>query len=1527
MWVLGPAFFYYVAGGGEPPGPPGGAVYFDDYADQTVALIQAYGATGGSLTPIIIDQSPDVPVLSAIAGTAQQSVLQGRIQKGSVAFGGSGDYIVLPGSANTGYDLGDTYTIEMWVMPISQSANYGIITRGDYNSTTLNWTGLTFAIRRLTTPALKFYFYGTTSGDEQTITINGDPLITGGWNHIAVVRNNKKAWVLINGMLLGSTTGLNTPAASTQDIYIGVYRYNSGTNMEYLNGYIDGLRITKGVNRYLPYKPVTPPTRELDGAGLLDDYVVLNFDGNLTDLSGLSWTAAGDAAISTTQRRFGSHSLALDGNGDYLYATTSSDLDILPNGDFTVEAWVYLTGTPDASYGDVVFSADTATQGWQLRIMPTGGMAWVYPALQASATTGGTFSQNRWYHVGVCRKGTQHYMFIDGLVYPISISNRTTTSATVLRIGSSSNSGAAPASYGYFQGYIDGVRLTRGYARFPRTFTPGPPAELPTAPEWVDEFSTINFENGLTDASGKTWSGTASTSTAKKKFGSTSLQLSNNYVACSQATTLTGDFTLSCWVYIVSATTHDIFKFGDESAGRILFRITSGNVLSYAIYGGATPSLGSDTITTGVWTHIMYVRSGTTVMGLINGKYSGFAAASGTLGNANTLRLGDTTGNCYIDGVVLNTTKYDPWMYYKPIQGEYLPIQETNYQNHTYDLARLSFDPDSTGQIYDHTGTRWAKSGSAALSTFAKWGGGSINFTGSTADYIRSPSNPAYTLGTDTFSIEMWVYAGNVNLYNCIFNNRWPTGAAGIALYFGGSAGADNGKLVLADNAAVVARWGVLTNSTWTHIALTRVGNTIKTFINGGYQGSYTDARSYAGTYFLIGTDTGNTGSSFYVDGFRITRGLNKRPTLTAPSEELQPDYFTISLLPFEGTNGETSTTDLLPNSWTFTGSAQISTAQSKWGSSSCSFDGSGSYISSTGFAFGTDDFTIEGWVRWSNPDGSAQKGCLQFCGASGLSTSSTTTIALFPNTGSVWAIYGGGGITSTGITITSNTWYHFAIVRRSDILRLFIDGTVIIQKTDTVNYTGGYGVLGGYFSTSYCFPGYLDGVRVSKGIARYVQDFVVPAAPPRNYNPYGSSVEHHFPGNGINTGTVIVDSTGGKYLYRGAVTTSTGQGRFRSSSLYFSGSAHLKLIRSTLALAQNDFTLEAWLYSNTTGAWTRFAESSPFNSATQGWNISFNGTDGAGSRRIGWQLSKSGGGGDRLESDAAFPNATWAHLALVRKNNVGYMFINGSIQSTTLNLASETWNTTTWTYGCTVDTLSNNFAGYMQDIRLTKGQALYLPASEMVAPEVIDYSSVALLNFDGDLTDECGNTWTPYGDAAVSTTQKKFGSHALYLDGVGDYIATPYSSNYDLSTCDFTVEAWVHAPLTQSGTIVSKRYDSANGWVLHLDSTGAVLLRASIGGSWSDTKITTGAGSVTANTWTHIALERRNSTFTIYINRRARGTLTDSNAVSDQGEPLRIGIANYAGENPFKGYIDGFHFCKKAIYGPPMIPMPQVSE
>lgn len=208
-------------------------------------------------------------------------------------------------------------------------------------------------------------------------------------------------------------------------------------------------------------------------------------------------------------------------------------------------------------------------------------------------------------------------------------------------------------------------------------------------------------------------------------------------------------------------------------------------------------------------------------------------------------------------------------------------------------------------------------------------------------------------------------------------------------------------------------------------------------------------------------------------------------------------------LLNGDGTNGSTTFTDLSssPKTITNTGSVTVNTTTKKYGTGSMAFDGtSGKYLQAVIPAFGTGDFTIEMWV---NRASGANNGFLQFSSTSSLpGDTAPLAIGCLNN---IWLIdCASVGQKQSSVAMTNSTWYHVALVRSSGITKFYINGIVdtftnfggSAGLTDTTNYTATYVAIGVWYSAGYTWNGYIDDLRITKGIARYTANFTPPTAP-----------------------------------------------------------------------------------------------------------------------------------------------------------------------------------------------------------------------------------------------------------------------------------------------------------------------------------------------------------------------------------------------------------------------------------------------
>lgn len=205
-------------------------------------------------------------------------------------------------------------------------------------------------------------------------------------------------------------------------------------------------------------------------------------------------------------------------------------------------------------------------------------------------------------------------------------------------------------------------------------------------------------------------------------------------------------------------------------------------------------------------------------------------------------------------------------------------------------------------------------------------------------------------------------------------------------------------------------------------------------------------------------------------------------------------DSYTKLRLPMDGNNGSAIFTDcsLSPKTVTAYGNAQISTTRSKFGGSSAYFDGDGDYIdcsTSTDLVLGTNDFTVDLWINPSAVDSTYRRIVTSIQAAF---TAGSFCIRL-SNTNKITFVTFGFTLTSTTTPVTG-TWYHVAVVKNSGTVKLYINGTEEASSADTNNYTEGVRYVGGnYNGTSEHYYGYVDELRISKGISRWTSNFTPP--------------------------------------------------------------------------------------------------------------------------------------------------------------------------------------------------------------------------------------------------------------------------------------------------------------------------------------------------------------------------------------------------------------------------------------------------
>jgi len=185
------------------------------------------------------------------------------------------------------------------------------------------------------------------------------------------------------------------------------------------------------------------------------------------DEKGNSWSVYNQAQIDTGYSKFGGASLMLDGAGDYI-RNASDGLGAFGTDDFTIELFARLTnGGHGHKWARIAETLNYPTAGgWGIVCTNNDNPAWVRFDLSNGTPlvqTINTVANDTWHHFAITRQGTTLRMFLNGALQDTE-TNSANFTATALTLGSNQIGTES------FRGRIDEVRITKGVARYTRSF-------------------------------------------------------------------------------------------------------------------------------------------------------------------------------------------------------------------------------------------------------------------------------------------------------------------------------------------------------------------------------------------------------------------------------------------------------------------------------------------------------------------------------------------------------------------------------------------------------------------------------------------------------------------------------------------------------------------------------------------------------------------------------------------------------------------------------------------------------------------------------------------------------------------------------------------------------------------------------------------------------------------------------------------------------------------------------------------------
>ena len=492
---------------------------------------------------------------------------------------------------------------------------------------------------------------------------------------MAWTRIGTTAQLYVNGRLAANTTGV-TLAANGSGARIACQNPSN----EKFNGKISNLRIVKGTALYTAdFVPSTTPLTAVANTTLLACAT-----SSIKDISpsNVALTPIGvpkifqDSPFDKTPIQANVTTLGsafFDGTGDYLTIPYHPSFNIPASTPFTFECWVYTTSTAffpiinrNWNYGS---SGPTYSFSLNNGTTPSWGIAGTGSATYVMMPNGIAGTLGQWNHYVFCRDDSNVCrMFTNGVEALSSTrtdSQAMTASSGSMYIGVSSNL-ASP----YANGQISKLRFVVGSCLYTESFVP------PTAPLTAIANTSLltcqsnSFIDNSTNAFTITKSGDAKITTLQpfaanntSRFSSVYFAAKTDYLAIEPDPTIVrfpGDFTFECWVYPTLTTTTFWGIWDSRNAGATanplafsLDPLASAVAGSYRMsYYNGTKYYGTTTVLWNQWTHVAWVRSGTTMTFYVNGVAGGTATISGAqIGNVTSTPI-------YIGSKDNNLTNY-----------------------------------------------------------------------------------------------------------------------------------------------------------------------------------------------------------------------------------------------------------------------------------------------------------------------------------------------------------------------------------------------------------------------------------------------------------------------------------------------------------------------------------------------------------------------------------------------------------------------------------------------------------------------------------------------------------------------------------------------------------------------------------------------------------------------------------------------------------------------------------------------------
>lgn len=565
--------------------------------------------------------------------------------------------------------------------------------------------------------------------------------------------------------------------------------------------------------------------------------------------------------------------LYFDGTGDLINFGDDADFDHVAADNFTIEGWFR---TPDITSGTRVlvskYNSTTSTDGGYKVYMDSNGYLIFgidddqtsFPEDSTSSSTK-SFDDNKWHYFAAVKTGTTSItLYVDGNQYQIdsSISATGTLANTdTFYIGIDGD-----GSTNGFSGFLDEIKIyntARSSVEIKTDIAGITPSRGVAASFGPDQ---SHLSDGLvgywkmdeaSDATRADYSGNSNTLTESSldtvaqtsgKYGysgdfefddTESISITD---ASQRGLDITGNITLCSWIKPESFAAAAMGVVGKWTSGASSYylSVASNETVDFSVYSGITGSSVSSeigSVTVGNWVHICGVYDGKNIISYVNGVPSGDGPIPYSSGIANTsaaFTIGTANDTDYFDGLIEEVRIYNRALSSIELSQLY-NFAPGPIMNWSLDEGNWTNDC-STVSVFDRSGN--GNNGTACPTTTGPTGGSSGKFGKAgifdgSEDYINIPTFSGLPSGSGAiWTLSAWVKTTTINGNNHV-----------IISYGDGQTTGASPHIALSDtNKWRVSTWGTGTSidsnatpvtNTWTHIAGTSDGTTLRLYVNG----------------------------------------------------------------------------------------------------------------------------------------------------------------------------------------------------------------------------------------------------------------------------------------------------------------------------------------------------------------------------------------------------------------------------------------------------------------------------------------------------------------------------------------------------------------------------------------------------------------------------------------------------------------------------------------------------------------------